>query len=223
MRKEIKYTINYSEYKYIQLTLGSVMQRDVNSKLNGEYEVKTIYFDNYKHEIQNNKKEDINSVNKYRIRMYNNKEESIFLERKTNENGFIKKEKIPINKNDVINILNGNYKEIYDEEKKLKMDMYLNLILKHMRPEIIISYKRTAYTDDISKTRITIDRDLRSTKNFNNFFREIPSQYNSSYILEIKYETYLPDYIKNIISGISKKIPTKSKFMKEIEKYNFKG
>lgn len=223
MRKEIKYTINYSEYKYIQLILGSIMQRDKNSKQNGEYEVKTIYFDNYKHDIENSKKEDINSVNKYRIRMYNNKEESIFLERKTNENGFIKKEKIPINKNDVINILNGNYKEIYDEKKTLKMDMYLNLILKHMRPAIIISYKRVAYTDEISKTRITIDRDLRSTTNCGNFFKEIPSRYNSSYILEIKYETYLPDYIKDIISAINKKIPTKSKFMKEIEKYNFEG
>lgn len=223
MRKEIRYEINYKEYKYIQAVLKSIMARDRNSKPNGEYEIKTVYFDNYRHEIQNNKKEDINSVNKYRIRMYNNQEDSIFLERKTNENGYILKEKIPITKKDVINILDGNYKEIFDKDKILKMDLYLNIILRHMRPELIMSYKRIAYADDVSKARITIDRDVRSTTNLKKFFEKIPAQYNKKYILEIKYEKYLPDYIKDIVVGIKNKKTTKSKYRTEIEKYNFEG
>lgn len=223
MRKETRYIINYAEYKYLQSILKSIMCRDKNSKQNGEYEIKTIYFDNYLHEIQKKKKDDINSVSKYRIRMYNNQEDSIFIERKTNENGFIKKEKVHITKNDVINILNGNYREIFDEGKRLKMDLYLDIILKHMRPALIISYKRVAYTDDISKVRITIDRDIRSTTDYRKFWEEIPAQYNNKYILELKYEKYLPDYIKDIITGIKGKKTTKSKFINQLEKYNYEG
>ena len=72
MRKEIRYSINYAEYQNIMNLLKIVMAKDRNAKQDGTYKIKTMYFDNYHKEVQINKKNDINLVHKYRLRMYNN-------------------------------------------------------------------------------------------------------------------------------------------------------
>ena len=56
MRKEIKYVIDYSEYKQIQQILEICMKKDINANEKGTYKIKTIYFDNYLQEIQKNKR-----------------------------------------------------------------------------------------------------------------------------------------------------------------------
>lgn len=224
MRKEVKYVIDYSEYKQIQQVLEICMKKDINANKKGTYNIKTIYFDNYFQEIQKNKKNDINSVDKYRIRMYDNKETSIYLEKKTNENGYIKKIKEQINKNDVINILDGRYNEILEENPSLKTEMYLNIILKMLRPALLIEYERMAFADDLSGVRITIDKEIKSTIDCNSFFKTIEGTSNNKYILEVKYNKYLPDYIKNIVINIKRKRRGKSKFISEMEKHkNFGG
>lgn len=222
MRKEIKYQINYREYRYILRLLEIITKKDKNSNEHGEYKIRTMYFDNYKHEIQNNKKNDINSIDKYRIRMYNNQDEKVFLERKTNENGYIKKEKENINKQYVVDILNGNYENLIEENSKLKTELYLKINLKQFRPIIIIEYKRKAFIDELSKVRITLDKGIKSTTNCNKFFEEIETLPSKNvYILEIKYEKYLPEYIKNIIINIEDKKMSKSKFSSELKKKSF--
>ena len=119
MRKELKYEITHREYKSIVQVLDIVIKKDIHSNTEGEYSIKSIYFDNHLHEVENSKLNNINSLKKYRIRMYNNDDTNIFLERKTNENGFMQKIKQKIDKIDVIHILKGNYKEISGWKKKI--------------------------------------------------------------------------------------------------------
>lgn len=223
MRKEIKYEIDYSEYRRIQLILETCMKKDLNAGQRGIYKIKTIYFDNYLQEVQKNKKDDINSVNKYRIRMYNDNEKSIFLERKTNENGYILKVKEPITKEDAINMIEGRYREILEDKPSLKTEIYINIILKQLRPVLLIEYERMAFVDDISGVRVTIDSKIRSTTDCNNFFGKIETKNSNKYILEIKYNKYLPDYIKKIVINIKRKRKGKSKFIREIENHTSRG
>lgn len=105
MRKEVRYKISYNEFMNIKNILDLTMNIDENSNSNGEYIIKNMYFDNCYKEIKNKKEASINSVKKYRIRMYNNDQNAIFLERKSNENGFIEKIKQKITKKDVLKIL----------------------------------------------------------------------------------------------------------------------
>lgn len=223
MRKEIKYEIGYSEYRQIKQILKTCMKIDLNAGQRGIYKIKTIYFDNYLQEIQKNKKDDINSVNKYRIRMYSDNEKSIFLERKTNENEYILKVKEPITKKDAINIIEGRYKEILEDKPSLKTEIYLNIILKQLRPVLLIEYERMAFVDDISGVRVTIDSKINSTTDCNKFFEKIETKNSNKYILEIKYNKYLPDYIKNIVINIKGKRKGKSKFIREIENHTSCG
>lgn len=219
MRKEIRYSINYVDYKRILTLLKITMAKDKNAKEDGTYKIKTIYFDNYNKEIAIKKKLDINDVRKYRIRMYNDDDKNIFLERKTNVNGYILKKKEGIKKETVQNIIKGDIKELLEEEANLKTELYLNMNLKQIRPIFILQYERTAFTDEISKTRITIDKNIQSTTNCSKYFEDIEGPYNDKYILEIKYETYIPDYIKSIMTSINGKQVTKSKFRNVTRKW----
>lgn len=117
--------------------------------------------------------------------------------------------------------LSGNYKEILEEKSSLRTELYLNLLLKQLRPAIIIEYTRIAFRDKLSNTSITLDRDIKSIKNCNKFFSKIDSAPNKKYILEIKYDNYVPEYIKNIVISIDSKKVTRAKFVSQISKYNW--
>lgn len=221
MRKEIRFEISYSEYQNLKQFFNIILKKDENSMMSGEYSIKTIYFDNCYRKIENDKKNDINSVYKYRIRMYNNDDKNIFLERKTNENGYIKKIKEKIPKKDVIGLLNGRFENLLTENESLKTELYLKMQLEFFRTSLLIEYIREAWVDKISNARITIDKELKSTTNCTKFFDEIKSIPKEKYILEVKYDKYLPDYILNIIQTVKGKKVTKSKFLNEVIKYSY--
>ena len=46
-RHELKHAINYSDYLTIRARLGQVMQRDAFAAADGEYRIRSLYFDNY--------------------------------------------------------------------------------------------------------------------------------------------------------------------------------
>lgn len=223
MRREIKYLITYSEYKRIKQILEKCMKKDFHANKEGIYIIRTMYFDNYLREIQTDKINDINAVHKYRIRIYDNDETNIFIERKTNINDYIQKIKERVQKKDVINIIEGKYSELLDENSKLKTELYLNIILKQLRPIMLIEYNRMAFVEDNLNVRVTIDREIKSTTNINCFFKNVEGITKEKYILEIKYNEYLPEYIQNILINL-RKTREKSKFMNEINKHaNFGG
>jgi len=100
MRKEFKYEISYEDYIRLTELLDNILKRDRHSNKNGEYSIRNIYFDRHQEE------KNIRKISKrYRIRMYNKNEESIFLEKKSSEKGFVEKNTYKINRKDVENIL----------------------------------------------------------------------------------------------------------------------
>lgn len=115
MRKEFKYEITYEDYiKLIEL-LDKVLKRDRYSNKNGEYSIRSIYFDILQDEKDNRK-----ITKRYRIRMYNKNEENIFLEKKSSGKGFVEKNKSKISKKDVENILSRKLQYIDRKKRKFK-------------------------------------------------------------------------------------------------------
>ena len=115
----------------------------------------------------------------------------------------------------------GRYKEVFEQGETLKTEFYINLVLKQYRPAIIIDYIRTAYRDEISKASITLDRNIKSTQNCYQFFDKFKAEESKKYVLEIKYDNYIPEYIKNIIRNIEGKKVTRAKFISQTEKYKW--
>ena len=91
------------------------------------------------------------------------------------------------------------------QDETLKTEFYLNIILKQYRPEIIIQYIRKAYKDKISDARITIDREIKTTKDCKRFFDDFDASYSENYILEIKYGEKMSDTVKMIMKKVKKR------------------
>ena len=68
---------------------------------------------------------------------------------------------------------------------------------------------------------MTIDQNIKSTSDCSKFFEGIDTKSENKYILEVKYEKILPEYIKSIIASIENKRKTRAKFITQIEKYKY--
>ena len=221
MRKEIKYKLSLVEASLLESILDKILKLDKNSNSYGEYNVKTIYFENYLRETTIDKKRNINNLSKYRIRMYENNPNSIFLERKTNCSGVIKKDSEKVARDFVEDVMNGDLYNVLDKNSLLKTSFYLQMVLKQYRPYIIIEYIRKAYVEEKSNIRITLDRNIKSTMNYNSFFDSSSCEYmSSSIILEVKYDRYIPDFVKDILKVLDKNQISNSKLKNELEKLN---
>ena len=220
MRKEIKYILDLQEFNKIRNVLDKTMQKDIHSDCTGEYIVRTVYFENYLHETINNKKMNLNNISKYRIRMYQNNDRFLSLERKTNCNGIIKKESEIIDKELVEKLLKGEFYDLLDKSTILKNALYLQMAIKQYRAFIIVEYTRLAYMDSKSNVRITIDRNIKSSINCEKFFEKVIQGISSNeMVLEVKYSQYMPEYIKDILKILDKQQKANSKYINETMKY----
>ena len=70
-----------------------------------------------------------------------------------------------------------------------------------MRPKVIVEYVRYPFVERNGNVRITFDEAVSSSNEFNKFLeRNIilrPILQNGEGVLEVKWDEYLPDYIKN--------------------------
>jgi VTC domain. len=70
-RHEHKHDINYLDYLILRSKLKAVMQPDLNTNEDGKYQIRSLYFDNYRDVALQDKISGINRREKFRIRCYN--------------------------------------------------------------------------------------------------------------------------------------------------------
>jgi len=91
-RHEFKYYINYFEHEVLRRKLGHFLKKDQNSDENGNYHIRSLYFDDHLNTALYEKQVGILSRVKFRIRVYNLNDEVIKLEKKGRRGQFIFKE-----------------------------------------------------------------------------------------------------------------------------------
>lgn len=205
MRREKKYKLTRTEYIDILEKLKGIMQPDENSNEQQFYTIKTIYLDNIYNKILNENIDGKRYREKFRIRMYNNDIENIFLEKKINNNGVVSKERERISKEEVNKIIKGDL-SLLNLDTNLKKELYIAMKTILLKPVIIIEYDRYAFVDKTFGIRITLDSNLYKSKNVNEFF-EIVSKRANEYILEVKYKEVIP---KKIADCLKLKLPSTS-------------
>ena len=71
MRHEYKHIINYGDYLALKSRLSIFMQTDKHS-IDGQYKIRSIYFDDMNDSCYQDKLNGVNKRSKYRLRYYNN-------------------------------------------------------------------------------------------------------------------------------------------------------
>jgi len=85
-RHEVKHEISNHDMLILRQRLRAVMKPDCNA-INGQYEIRSLYFDNLDDKALREKLDGVDIREKYRIRLYNNDPSTIRLERKFKHGG----------------------------------------------------------------------------------------------------------------------------------------
>lgn len=210
-RHELKHYINFSDYISIKSRLRAIMHTDKNANENNEYKIRSLYFDNVYDKALMEKVIGVPKRDKFRIRFYNDNHEFIRLEKKSKIRGLCLKDSERITKEECEKIINGDIEFLRDSNKKLFIDLYSEIKGNLLRPKTIVDYTREAYIYPIGNVRITFDKSIRTgLNNINMFDDNLPTieTINNKYIvLEVKFDEFLPQIIRDIIQ-VKERRPT---------------
>ena len=82
LRHEYKYLISRADAELLKLRLPHIMERDPNAGENGQYTIRSLYFDDVDAAAYYEKVDGLDNRAKYRIRFYNYDGSNIKLEKK---------------------------------------------------------------------------------------------------------------------------------------------
>ncbi len=200
-RHELKYYINSADYAQLCARLRTVAKLDKNADVDGKYTIQSLYFDNYTDKAVIEKLSGLSRREKFRLRYYNTDTSFIKLEKKSKVNRLCYKESATITKEQCIALLEGNYDVLKVPEMPLLMELYTKIHYQNLRPRSIVNYNREAYVYHAGNARITFDSQIKTSNNVMGFLNPelaaIPAA--NSIILEVKYDGFLPDIIRDIV------------------------
>lgn len=215
-RHEMKVFINYSDYISIKSRLKNFAKLDKNASENGVYHIRSLYFDNFNDKSLMEKINGFNNREKFRIRFYNHNHSFIKLEKKSKANGLCYKSSVQLTKEECGKILNGNIEFLKDSNIAVLKEFYCKLKYQCLKSKTIVDYTREAYIFNAGNVRITIDRNIKSGLYSTSIFDpELPTLgliNDNPIILEIKYDNFLPDIIRDLIQTNMRRQTAVSKY-----------
>lgn len=203
LRNELKFYINTYVYQVLRERLRHVLTTDRYMRDEEGYLISSIYFDDIYHSAVKDKINGIQSREKYRIRLYNHEDTFIRLECKIKFDEYISKQWARITRQEYDQLLSGDYEFLISRPEQVCRKLYAMHKTKLMKPVTVVEYQREAYVHPLGNVRITFDKNLSASIGEPDIFHidyetlQIPM--DSMMIMEVKYDDYIPDYIKKII------------------------
>lgn len=203
LRHEYKFYINSFTYHTLRERLRYVLQADSHMKKEEGYLISSLYFDDIYHSAMEDKVNGSIFREKYRIRLYNHSDDLIKLECKSKFNEYISKQWARISREEYNRILDGDYEFLISRPEEVCRKLYAKQKTKLMQPITVVEYLREAYVHPLGNVRITFDKNLSASIGeldiFHNDYETIRVPMDGMMILEVKYDDYIPDYIRKII------------------------
>lgn len=202
-RHEHKFLLENDTYLRLKNSLSKIMELDENSIENMGYHIRSLYFDDIYESALNEKLSGISERKKFRIRIYNFSDNRIKLEIKNKYEDFTNKIGTTISKEEYYKIYKSDISDFASSQDIVKRKYFIEMKTNLLRPKVIVDYYREAYVLPYNEIRITFDRELSASKPYIDMFSDelikehLPDTY--SRILEVKYNNFLPSYIKTIL------------------------
>ena len=202
-RNEYKYLITPEARILLSRNLGRVMKRDCNA-LGPGYFIKSLYFDTLDDEALNDNLLGAPYREKFRIRCYNHDYDFIRMEKKVKFQNKGYKRAAPLTKGEVSQLLDGDYTFLKGRDDELLIEFYAKLRAAVLRPKLIAGYYREPFLYRPGNVRVTLDYDLVHSSAVRAFFADETAYHREDQgkcILEVKFDEYLPDIIRDILRG----------------------
>ncbi len=230
-RKELKFIVGDDILIDTENRISTIMRRDEHQ--NGKfYKIRSVYFDSMAYTCYRENLAGVSPREKYRIRTYDCSDKVIMAEVKIRYADTISKMSTPIDMEhfealiqpDPIKRQRAVICAFKEDRGNRVIEKYLDKIVNESYiPAVVVDYERSAFVYDICNVRITIDRNTFASREFDRMFDETltgrPAVENGHHILEIKYNEFLPDEIKEVLGGLSLHRTSSSKYTKCIDTF----
>lgn len=225
-RHEYKYICGVEHSAILKTHAQGLLQRDAHAGKSGNYRIRSLYFDDFNDSCYYENESGIGERSKYRIRIYNGDLNYIMLEKKTKYRGMTRKTAEGIDEECCKQLMNGRAITIkQDMSDVLKLLLY-EMQIKNLKPKVIVEYVRTPYTNKLGNVRVTFDEAISSSNSINRFLEQDiplrPIMERGQEILEVKWDEFLPDHIKEALQLDSLRWSSFSKYYL-CRKYNTHG
>ncbi len=198
-RHEFKYICSEAQLACLKGRLSGMMRFDPHADQNGKYQIRSVYFDDYQDSGFYENENGTDPREKFRIRIYNHNAGLIELENKKKICGMTSKDSCEIQKDLCETLLRGKQEALESCDIPVWNKFALGWNTRRLRPKVIVDYERTVFVCPIGNVRITFDRNISSSADYEHFFdrtmKRRPVMPTGMQVLEVKYDEFLPDYI----------------------------
>lgn len=216
LREEKKFLISQMEFYRLSAMLGNIMMVDSHSSALG-YTVRSLYFDTMYDNDFSDKSAGVELRRKIRLRCYRPTDNFAMLEIKQKQGSMQLKRSLKIARQDAIQLTKGDYSPLLQYKNDFAVECYGLMHMKGYRPKTIVEYKRKAFIAKENRIRITFDHEIEATESCFDLFSEQlnmnPVMDRQRIILEVKYNHFLLDYIKQVLNHADKSELSVSKYV----------
>ena len=212
-RHEWKHEISYSDLLTLRQRLRVVARPDPHA-VNGRYEIRSLYFDTPSDKALREKLSGVSRREKFRIRYYNGDTSVIHLEKKSKLGGLGNKQSAVISAPEAEAILHGELDWMMDSGRPLVRELYSKMRTQLLCPRTIVDYTREPYIYPPGNVRVTMDHGIRTGLDCTAFLEPcvtVPAG-EAPIILEVKWDTFLPEIIRDAIQLEGRRASAFSKY-----------
>ena len=200
-RHEVKHEISSHDLLILRQRLRAVMKQDSHA-INGQYKIRSLYFDTFDDKALREKLDGVNIREKYRIRLYNYNPSLIHLERKFKHGSLGYKTSAKLSPEQAQAIANSDIEWMSGSTDEVILGFYTHIRNEVLKARVIVDYIREPFIFTPGNVRVTLDYGIRTSMRCTDFLNPdcvtVPIM-DSPSILEVKWDNYLPDIIRNII------------------------
>lgn len=202
-RHEYKYMIDSKQEALLLSKVQGALQRDPHVREDGTYLIRSVYLDDIYDTclLENNSGSDPRS--KFRIRYYNFDTGRISLEKKSKIRGMCLKESCKLSVEECEVLLRGDIPVITEDMPEVKKRLFTEVRLRGLVPKVIVSYERIPFIYTGGNVRVTFDRKITSSNEFDRFlsgdYTERPILPYGQSILEVKWDEVLARHLKDVL------------------------
>lgn len=203
LRTEKKYPVSGAQVYQLVSVLGQVFPYDEYCKDGRGYLVRSVYFDSFDNRDFFEKEAGVECRKKIRLRTYGPSGPAK-LEWKQKQGSVQRKRSLILTREDAMALIAGEYQVLFSYEEPIAMEFYTLMASQLYRPRCMVQYYRLAFMVPVNQTRITVDSGLSSHEGCYGLFSGLPPLYPAAGLghvtLEVKYNHFLPGYVKDILS-----------------------
>lgn len=200
-RHEVKHEISNLDLPILRQRLRAVMKPDHHAQ-DGRYAVRSLYFDSPNDRALRDNLDGISVREKYRIRLYNQDPSVIHLERKYKQRGLGIKETVRLTPEQVTAIMRGEIHWMAESTDPVLLGFYAGLRNTGLRAKVLVDYTREPFVFGPGNVRVTLDYEIRTALRCTDFLNPngitVPVA-GSPCILEVKWDQFLPDVIRDAV------------------------